>query len=137
VRETIDRFNKSPVTTVNTTQIRCNEDPARPVAQTVTVQAGSTAGFWMDSGISHPGPLLFYMAKVPAGKTAANWDGSGAVWFKVYEDKANVAPYSISWPNNGMCSPQGWMKLTTPTDVMQAIALPRLPFPRPLPVVNI
>jgi hypothetical protein len=32
--------------------------------------------------------MLFYMAKVPSGKTAANWDGSGNVWFKVWSTRS-------------------------------------------------
>jgi hypothetical protein len=37
------------------------------------------------------------MAKVPSGKTAANWDGSGSVWFKIYAEKANVANGQLTW----------------------------------------
>lgn len=37
------------------------------------------------------------MAKVPSGKTAANWDGSGNVWFKIYAEKANVANGALTW----------------------------------------
>ncbi len=65
--------------------------------------AGQTVGFAVDPDIQHPGPSLAYLAKVPAGKTAANWDGSGAVWFKVWEQ----GPTSLNsnggvWPASGM-----------------------------------
>lgn len=104
VRQTVDRFNKAPVQGVTGQSIRCNEDPTRIVASTLTVQAGSNVGFWMDSGISHPGPLQFYLAKVPTGKIGATWDGSGPVWFKIFEEKPTIAPYQITWPSNGMSS---------------------------------
>jgi hypothetical protein len=105
---TKDRYNKSPVQDVLSTDIRCNEDPARPVAQTVTVSAGSTVSFASD-GISHPGSLQFYLAKVPSGKTAANWDGSGSVWFKIYEDNVTVGQWNqLSWPSLGKLG-QEWL----------------------------
>jgi hypothetical protein len=102
-RWTIDRFNKAPVTSVTGDAIRCNEDPKRPVAQTLPVQAGDVVGFYMDSGISHPGPLMLYMAKVPSGQTAASWNGTGSVWFKMYEVGATMGQYSqMSWPALGV-----------------------------------
>jgi len=33
--------------------------------------------------MGHPGPLNVYMAKAPS--TAATFDGSGKVWFKIHE----------------------------------------------------
>jgi hypothetical protein len=61
------------------------------------VAAGSTVTFKASPNLFHPGPLLFYMAKVPAGKTAKDWDGSGNVWFKIYEEKAGQANGGLSW----------------------------------------
>jgi hypothetical protein len=43
------------------------------------VNAGTDITFDVDDHIFHPGPLMAYMAKVPEGKTAKNWDGSGQV----------------------------------------------------------
>lgn len=37
------------------------------------------------------------MAKVPSGKTAANWDGAGAVWFKIWEEKATFTSAGPKW----------------------------------------
>lgn len=45
------------------------------------------------------------MAKVPAGKTAATWDGSGNVWFKIYAEKANVANGALTWGSLSMSTP--------------------------------
>lgn len=45
----------------------------------------------------HKGPILVYAAKVPSGQTAATWDGSGAVWFKLYESGLISARYLEAW----------------------------------------
>ena len=46
---------------------------------------------------------MAYMAKVPSGKTAANWDGSGTVWFKIYEQgPTGFGTQALVWPSNGM-----------------------------------
>lgn len=66
----------------------------------MSVAAGSTVGFTAKASISHPGPLQFYMAKVPSGKTAANWDGSGTVWFKIFGQGPNFGS-SLTWASNG------------------------------------
>ncbi|KAH8887705.1 endoglucanase II [Thozetella sp. PMI_491] len=39
------------------------------------------------------------MAKVPAGQTAASFDGSGQVWFKIYEEQPNFGA-QLTWPSN-------------------------------------
>jgi hypothetical protein len=52
------------------------------------VKAGKELGFYVryrgiippnigEVGIYYPGPLTAYMGKVPAGKTAQNWEGDG------------------------------------------------------------
>ncbi|KAH8684487.1 glycoside hydrolase, partial [Tricladium varicosporioides] len=68
--------------------MRCNVNAAY-ANETLKVKPGTKLGFEVFSNpptIYHPGPLMAYMAKVPAGKTAQNWDGDGKVWFKIYED---------------------------------------------------
>jgi len=104
VRMTKDRFNKSPVQDVTSIDIRCNEDPTRSIAKTLTVSAGTTVGFTSDT-ISHPGPLQFYLAKVPAGNTAATWDGAGVYWFKIYEENITTANNQLIWPSLGVSEP--------------------------------
>ena len=60
-------------------------------------------GFVVDRDIQNPGPDIGYLAKVPAGKTAANWDGSGAVWFKVWEEGLTALNSNEGvWPTSGM-----------------------------------
>jgi len=105
VRKTTNYQSNGPVTDVSSNQIRCYElSPGQGAPQTMTVQAGSSIGFTAQSSISHPGPLLFYMAKVPAGKTAATWDGSGNVWFKIYEDGPGFGSQGLTWPTQGTFS---------------------------------
>lgn len=99
---TINKANKAPVEDVMSDAIRCDQDPSGSIAETLTVTAGSTIGFVTDSSLYHPGALQFYMAKVPEGDTAASWDGSGAHWFKIYQDNVTVsASGQITWPSMG------------------------------------
>lgn len=44
------------------------------------------------------------MAKVPSGQTAATWDGSGKVWFKIYQDMPTTSGGQYTWPSNGNSS---------------------------------
>ncbi|KAF8850479.1 hypothetical protein BDZ45DRAFT_696737 [Acephala macrosclerotiorum] len=67
-----------PVTDVSSLSIRCNVGAStKSATQTASVAAGSAVEFTAKADIWHPGPMLFNMAKVPAGQTAATWDGAG------------------------------------------------------------
>lgn len=92
---------------VTTDAIRCYElNPGQGAPKTATVAAGSTVSFTVDTSISHPGPLQFYMAKVPSGQTASTFDGKGNVWFKIYQDgPSGLGTSSITWPSSGMSYP--------------------------------
>ncbi|KAH8724023.1 glycoside hydrolase [Phaeosphaeriaceae sp. PMI808] len=102
VRKTTNYQSNGPVTDVSSSQMRCYELSPGTASQTYTVNAGDTVGFSAVTSVSHPGPLQFYMAKVPAGKTAATFDGAGNVWFKVYSLGATFSPGQIKWPSDGM-----------------------------------
>ena len=65
---------------------------------TLSVTAGSTLGFKVDPNIYHAGPVLVYLARVPSGKTAANFDGAGAVWFKIYQQGPTFGS-QLGWPS--------------------------------------
>jgi hypothetical protein len=93
-----------PVTDVSSSAIRCYELAPGTPSQTYTVNAGDSVGFTAVSSISHPGPLQFYMAKVPSGKTAATFDGAGAVWFKVYSQGATFSGGQMTFASNGKTS---------------------------------
>lgn len=103
VRQWTGFQSNGPVTDVSSVNIRCNVGAqAKSAPQTMTVVAGSTVGFTAKADISHPGVMLWYMAKVPAGKTAATWDGSGEVWFKIYEDGPVFGrKRALTWPSMG------------------------------------
>ncbi|KAK6538697.1 hypothetical protein TWF694_010271 [Orbilia ellipsospora] len=99
VRLTTNHYSSSPVTDVTSSDMTCYADPSHPSTSTATVAAGSVVGFTVSPDVYHPGPLLFYMAKVPSGQTAASFDGSGSVWFKIYQNDATITSSSISWPS--------------------------------------
>ncbi|KAF2651646.1 lytic polysaccharide monooxygenase [Lophiostoma macrostomum CBS 122681] len=101
VRKTTNYQSNGPQTDVTSTQIRCYELSPGTGAETYEVKAGDTLGFTAKTTISHPGPLLFYMAKVPDGKTAADWDGSGDVWFKIFEQGATISSAGMTWASSG------------------------------------
>jgi hypothetical protein len=64
--------------------LRCNvggESGAN--TETVSVAAGSSVSFTSDVAVYHDGPISVYMAKAPT--TAAEFDGSGDVWFKILD----------------------------------------------------
>lgn len=69
----------------------------RSASVTTSVAAGGSVTFKASPNIFHPGPLQFYMAKVPSGKTAKDWDGSGQVWFKIYSEKATSSGNGLTW----------------------------------------
>jgi len=103
IRITQNHYSNGPVTDVNSALMTCYErDPGVGASQTVNVRAGSTFTFGVGSSVGHPGPLHFYMAKVPAGQTAKTFNGKGAVWFKIYQDgPSGLGTGSIKWPSDG------------------------------------
>ncbi|KAK4095734.1 lytic polysaccharide monooxygenase [Parathielavia hyrcaniae] len=103
IRITENHYSHGPVQDVNSAKMTCYErDVGTGAPKTVAVQAGGTVTFTVGSSIGHPGPLHFYMAKVPAGQTAATFDGKGAVWFKIYEDgPSGFGGQSLTWPSDG------------------------------------
>lgn len=72
----------------------CNEKPGRPASGVLTIAAGSEIGLRASASMGHPGPSLWYMAKVPEGQDVDAWDPSGAVWFKI-DENGNTPD---SWP---------------------------------------
>lgn len=102
VRRTANYQHTGPLQNVYDNAIRCYEGSGRPEAAIASIAAGSKLDIGVYYSITHPGPVLFYMAKVPAGKTAADWDGSGNVWFKIDEMAPSVSASGLSWPSDGM-----------------------------------
>lgn len=101
VRQRTNHYSNGPVENVAAAEIRCGLN-APPAPSILPVAAGSTLGFAVVDSIGHPGPSQVYLAKVPSGQTAATWDGSGAVWFKIYSQGATFTNGQMTWASNGM-----------------------------------
>ncbi|KAG8833265.1 hypothetical protein FRC17_011040 [Serendipita sp. 399] len=89
----------APVTDVLSTAIRCNTGAALTTG-TLTVAAGSIVTFRVDPAITHPGPLLWYLAKAPS--SVNGWDATGKVWFKFAQTGAGGTGSSLTWPTLGL-----------------------------------
>lgn len=107
VRKTANYQSNGPVTDVTSQAIRCYQlSGGNEGATTVDVNAGSQIGFTVNPSTYHPGPLAFYMAKVPSGQTAASWDGSGNNWFKIYEDgPTSFSNSGLTWKSDCKAAP--------------------------------
>lgn len=92
------------MTDVTSDQIRCYErDPGTGAPETYAVTAGKVLNYNAKASVSHPGPMAFYIAKVPEGETAATWDGSGEVWSKIYQEMPEFGA-SMTWSSDGTFS---------------------------------
>ena len=99
VRQAANFQSNGPVTNVNSNDIRCFQlrQGGGGSTSNYPIKAGSSLTYQSNQAIFHPGPLSAYMAKVPSGQTAASWDGSGAVWFKIYQEQAQSQGGQLSW----------------------------------------
>ncbi|KAE8440480.1 hypothetical protein EG329_007434, partial [Mollisiaceae sp. DMI_Dod_QoI] len=87
----------SPVTDLTSTDLRCNVGGLTGGStQTITVNAGDPFTFTTDTAVYHDGPLSMYMAKAPT--TAADFDGSGQVWFKILDLGPTFTAGTSTWP---------------------------------------
>jgi len=85
----------SPVTDLNSTDLRCNVGANGSTTATVGVTAGSKFNFTADIAVYHDGPVSFYMAKAPGA--ASDFDGSGEVWFKIKDIGPNFSSGTAVW----------------------------------------
>lgn len=107
VRQWTGYYTYDPVVDVTIVDIRCNVNGSTAGAgvDTLSVAAGSTLGFTASPDIYHPGPLQIYLAAVPSTTTTSAWDGSGDVWFKIFEDgpqglgSTSGLTWETSYPN--------------------------------------
>lgn len=125
-----------PVTDVSSLDLRCGKDASTAYAPSIlSVAAGQTLGFTVDPSIQHPGPTLAYLARVPPGKTAADWDAAGAVWFKIFEQGPTALNSNGGvWPATGTLwtnQPNPTQPLSPPSTPPNPLSLP-LASPRPL-----
>lgn len=100
IRQYDNYYSNGPVTNIASSDIACNLGAIARTTGTLTVAAGSTATFNVPNGISHPGPLLWYMAKAPG--SVNGWNPSGNVWFKIAQTGATFSGGAISWPSSGL-----------------------------------
>lgn len=75
--------------------LRCNVGANGTGTSTVSVAAGSSVAFTADVQVYHDGPLSVYMAKAPT--TAAEFDGSGDVWFKILDIGPTFTSSGATW----------------------------------------
>ncbi|KEZ42240.1 hypothetical protein SAPIO_CDS6094 [Scedosporium apiospermum] len=105
VRKTNNFQSNGPVTNVQSPEMTCYQTTMNAATtKTMAVKAGSTVNFNARASISHPGALNVYMAKAPAGTSINDFDGKGAVWFKIAHDGPNISPAGLTWPTSGLQS---------------------------------
>ncbi|CAH0024713.1 unnamed protein product [Clonostachys rhizophaga] len=94
IRDTQNNPNAYPIEDVTSSLMGCFEKSGRAASAVQTVAAGSRIGFVSSNSMGHPGPLIFYMARVPDGQDVNSWAHSGNVWFKIdqYGNKVDSYP---------------------------------------------
>ncbi|KAI1130115.1 glycoside hydrolase [Nemania abortiva] len=96
-RLTKNAQSKQGIENAMSADIRCYQ--SKNAADVSTVPAGATIHYISTQQVNHPGPTQYYLAKVPAGQTAATWDGSGAVWFKIFTTMPTMDKNKqLTWP---------------------------------------
>ncbi|KAK4156346.1 glycoside hydrolase [Chaetomidium leptoderma] len=96
-RMTKNAQSKQGIENPTSADIRCYT--SQTAANVATVPAGSTIHYVSTQQINHPGPVQYYLAKVPAGSSAKTFDGSGAVWFKIGTAMPTMdANKQLVWP---------------------------------------
>ena len=100
VRQADNWQNNGFVGDVTSPQMACFQSSPSAAAGAASVAAGSSVTYHASPNVYHPGPMHFYMAKVPEGGSFDSFDGSGDVWFKIYEEQPNFGS-QLTWPSNG------------------------------------
>ncbi|KAH7119884.1 glycoside hydrolase [Dendryphion nanum] len=96
-RQTKNVNTKQGIENPTNADIRCYA--SGNAANIATVPAGAVINYVSTQQVNHPGPTQYYLAKVPEGKSASNWDGSGNVWFKIHTEFPKVnKEKQMSWP---------------------------------------
>jgi hypothetical protein len=118
VRKTENYQSHGPLTDTSSSKMGCYQlAGGSEGAKTLTVSAGDEVGFALDPQIQHPGPLSFWLAKAP--DTVEDWDPSGNVWFKIWEDNPTITSSSITWDTDALNDNKGdtTVSVTIPTCV--------------------
>ncbi|KAG7406065.1 glycosyl hydrolase family 61-domain-containing protein [Fusarium sp. MPI-SDFR-AT-0072] len=85
----------SPVTDLDSNDLRCNVGASGTNTQTVGVKAGDSITFTLDTAVYHQGPISVYMSKAPS--SASSYDGSGG-WFKIKDWGPTFSGSTSTWP---------------------------------------
>ncbi|KAF2743634.1 lytic polysaccharide monooxygenase [Sporormia fimetaria CBS 119925] len=114
-RQTKNANSKQGIENPTVGDIRCYS--SSNAANIMSVPAGATVHYISTQQVNHPGPTQFYLAKVPAGQSAKNWDGSGAVWFKISTTMPSVdRNKQMTWPGqNEYKTPNATIPAATPS----------------------
>ncbi|KAK3386887.1 glycoside hydrolase [Podospora didyma] len=88
------------VGSVTSEQIRCFQSTTAGASAVLNVTAGSSVTYGVSPNAYHPGPMQFYLARVPDGQDVKTWKGDGAVWFKIAHEQPNFGA-QLTWPSNG------------------------------------
>jgi len=97
VRQTVNYQSNAGLSDVTSDQIRCYQAVVKGSPSSSTVAAGGSVTFTASPNIFHPGPIQFYMARVPSTASLSTWDGSGDVWFKIYAEPVIKNGNQLSW----------------------------------------
>lgn len=103
VRRADNWQNNGFVGDVSSGQIRCFQSNPAAASATLNVTAGSSVTYSASPNVYHPGPMAFYLARVPDGQSINSWNGDGAVWFKIYHEQPSFGS-QLTWSSNGKSS---------------------------------
>ncbi|KAL7620542.1 hypothetical protein AAE478_009537 [Parahypoxylon ruwenzoriense] len=96
-RKTKNADSKQGIENVASPDLRCYT--SQNAANVLSVPAGATIHYISTQQVNHPGPTQYYLAKVPSGQSAATWDGSGNVWFKIHTTTPSMdSNKQLTWP---------------------------------------
>ncbi|KAI0474932.1 glycoside hydrolase [Xylariaceae sp. FL0804] len=86
----------SPVTDLNSTDLRCNVGAQASAATTATVAmtAGEAFTFTLNQAVYHQGPISLYMSEAPGN--VSDYDGSGD-WFNIHNWGPDFSSGTATW----------------------------------------
>ncbi|KDQ12296.1 glycoside hydrolase family 61 protein [Botryobasidium botryosum FD-172 SS1] len=96
VRRTDNYETRNPIKNVTDPNFRCYNGAGGKAAHTYTIAAGKNITFQTDNNLYHIGVANVYMAK--ASGDVMSFDGSGKVWFKIYQITAIADPTGTNYP---------------------------------------
>ncbi|KAK4222248.1 lytic polysaccharide monooxygenase [Podospora fimiseda] len=114
-RRTRNEQSKQGIENPTVGDIRCYSN--QNAGGIMQVPAGSTIHYISTQQVNHPGPTQYYLAKVPSGQSAKTWDGSGAVWFKIFTTYPSVDKNKQqTWPGQNLyVLPNATIPASTPS----------------------